>query len=162
MPFLANYFDHDEWLDRCEGLQIGLAMAGIDATIVPVRLGQFLEWSRLTRTRLDEHALDGFATLTLAMRNASVTTVLAVVSELEFATHSRPVAAFADYGDSRHWLRHREALRLKLEAIGGRIEQLPVCVDAFVDWCICLGQDTSEAALDRYAQLVLEHLTSYD
>jgi hypothetical protein len=162
MPFLADYFNSGDWLDRCEGMQIGLAMAGVDATIIPVRLGQFLEWSRLTRTPLDEQALDDFATLALAMRNASVTTVMAVVSEFEFATHSGRIAAFADYGDSRHWLRHREALRLKLEANGGRIEQLPIRVDAFVDWCVCLGQDTSEAALDRYAQLVLEHLTTLD
>jgi len=162
MPFLADYFDFDGWLDRCEGMQIGLAMAGVDATIIPVSLGRFLEWSRLTRTPFDEQALDDFATLALAMRNASVTTVMAVVSELEFATHSSRVAAFADYCDWRDWSRHREALRLKLEASGGRIAQLPIRVEAFVDWCVCLGQDTSEAALDRYAQLALERLTALD
>lgn len=162
MPFLSGYFDFEGWLDRCEGLQIGLAMAGVDAAVVPVRLGKFLEWSRLTRTRLEEQALDDFATLALAMRDASVTSVMAVVSELEFATHSRRVAAFTDYGDCRQWLRHRKALQWKREANGGRVELLPICLDAFLDWCACLRQDASEAALDRYALLSLEQLTTFD
>lgn len=162
IPFLADYLDFDDWLDRCEGLQIGLAMAGVDATIVPVRLGRFLEWVRLTRRPLDERALDRFATLALAIRNASASNAMAVVGELDFVAYSRRVAAFGDYGDSRHWQRHREALRWKLEASGVRVETLPICIDAFVDWCACLGQDASEAALDRYAQLVLEHLTTFD
>ena len=161
MPFLADYLDFDGWLDRCEGLQIGLAMAGLDAVIVPVRLGKFLEWSRLTGTPLDEYALDAFATLALAMRNASPPSVMAIVDELDFAAHARRVAAFADHRDGRRWGRHREALRLEREASVGRVEQLPICLEAFLDWCGCLGQDASEAALDRYALLMLEHLTTF-
>lgn len=161
-PFLADYLDFDDWLDRCEGLQIGLAMAGVEATIVPVRLEQFLEWIRLTRRPLDERALDSFATLALANRDAAASNAMAVVNELDFVANSRRVSAFADYGDCLDWRRHREALRRQLEASGARVEMLPICVDGFVDWCACLGQDTSEAALDRYAQLVLEHLTTFD
>jgi hypothetical protein len=162
MPDLAGYFDYDEWLDCREGLQIGLAMAGVDATIVPISFAPFQEWSRLTGARLDERALDAFAALALAMRNASIFRVLAFVSELDFATHCRLVAAFAGRGDYRTWLRHRQAVRGKIEALGGRVEEFPVGVAGFVDWCACRGQNTSEATLDRYAQLMLEHLTSYD
>ena len=161
-PILAESFDFEGWRDRSEGLQIGLAMAGVEATIIPVRLARFIEWSRLTQTPPDESALDGFAALALAMRNETVTTVMAVVGELEFAAHALRVAAFAAYGDNRHWRRHREALRSKLEAGGGLVAELPICVDAFVDWCECVRQDASEAALDRYAQLLLEHLTTFD
>ena len=160
--FLADYPDFDSWLDRCEGLQIGLAMAGVDATIVPIRLGRFLEWIRLTGGLLDERALDRFARLSLTMRNGGASNTMAVVSESDFVGYSRRVAAFVDYCDGRHWRRHRAALRGKLEANGGRVETLPICVEAFVDWCACLGLDTSEAALDRYALLALEHLATFD
>lgn len=162
MPFLADYFDFDGWRDRCEGLQVGLSMAGVEAIIVPIRLGRFLEWARLTERHLDEEALDDFAGSALAMRNASLTMVMAVVGEADFERRCGRVAAFANFGESRRWLRHRNALRLRLEASGAHVEQLPICVDAFIDWCVCLGQDASEAALDRYAMLVLEHLTTFN
>lgn len=160
--FLANDLDFDGSLDRCEGLQIGLAMAGVDATIVPIRPGRFLEWVRLTRRPLVERALDEFAALALAMRSASVTAVMADVDEMDFLAHSGRVAAFSGYGESRRWLRHRRAFHAKLEANGGRVETLPIRVEAFIDWCACLRQDTSEAALDRYALLALERLTTFD
>ncbi len=162
MPDLAGCLDYDEWLDSREGLQIGLAMAGVDASIVPVGLTSFLEWGRLTGARLDERALDAFAALALAVRNASVSKVMAVVSEREFATQSRVVAAFAARSRYRSWLRRRQAMRANIQAVGGRVEALPVRVGSFVDWCACLGQNTSEAMLDRYAQLTLERLTCYN
>ena len=160
--FLAANLDFDGSLDRCEGLQIGLAMAGVDATIVPIRTGRFQEWVRLTRRPLDERTLDAFATLALAMRDASVTAVMAEIDEMDFVAHSPWIAAFSSYGESRRWRRHRRATRAKLEASGARVETLPIRVDAFVDWCACLRQDTSEAALDRYALLTLERLTTFD
>ena len=86
--------------------------------------------------------------------------MLAVVSEFDFATHSGLIAAFAGRGGYRGWLRRRQSTRAKIEAIGGRIEELPVRVGAFVEWCSCLRQSASEVALDRYAQLLLEHLAS--
>ncbi|MGD0639386.1 MAG: hypothetical protein ABSC22_01445 [Roseiarcus sp.] len=159
IPELAGYFDYDDWLDGREGLQIGLAMAGGDATIVPVSLTSFLEWGRLTGAPLGERALDAFAALTLAMRNASVSSVLAVVSARDFATHVRALAAFARHRDYRSWSRRRRAMREKIEASGGRVEELPVRIEGFVDWCACLGGEPSEAMLDRYAQLMLERLT---
>jgi len=162
IPFLVDYFDFEDWLDRCEGLQIGLAMAGVDATIIPIRFEQFLEWGHLTRTPLNEQALDVFATLALDMRDTPTTTVMAAVSEFDFTAYSGRVAAFAGYGDSRHWRRHRDALQCKLEASGARVETLPIRLDAFVDWSTCVGQNTSEAWLDRYAQLMLEHLTTFE
>jgi hypothetical protein len=154
--FLADDLDFDGSLDRCEGLQIGLAMAGVDATIVPIRPGRFLEWVRLMRRPLVERALDEFAALALALRSASVTAVMADVA------YSGRIAAFSVYGESRRWLRHRRAFHTKLEANSGRVETLPIRVEAFIDWCACLRQDTSEAALDRYALLELERLTTFD
>ncbi len=160
MPDLASYFDYEDWLDSREGLQIGLAMAGVDAPIVPVGFAPFLDWGRLTEALLSERALDAFAALALAMRSANAPKVMARVSELEFEAHCRSVVAFAGRGDYRRWMRRRRTARVKVEAIGGRVEELPVRLADFLDWCACLGQDASEASLDRYAHLTLERLTA--
>ena len=49
---------------RC-GLLIGLAMAGIDASMVVVDLSSFLGWRDRTGKPADERALDAFASATL-------------------------------------------------------------------------------------------------
>jgi hypothetical protein len=157
---LAGCLDYDDWLDSREGVQIGLAMAGVDATTVCVSLSSFLEWCGLTGASSDERALDAFAALALTVRNSRASKVLAVVSEFDFVTHFLEVAAFAGRRDYQGWARHRREIRAKAIAAGLRVEELPVRVGGFVEWCACLRQEASEAALDCYAQLLLEYLTS--
>ncbi len=104
---LADHRNYEDWLDSREGLQIGLSMAGVDATIVCVSLSSFLEWRGLTGASSDERALDAFAALALIVRNSRASKALAVVSEFDFATHSLDVAAFAGGRDYQDWARHR-------------------------------------------------------
>jgi hypothetical protein len=156
---LAHCCDYDDWLDAREGLQIGLGMAGVEARIVPVSLSSFLEWSRLSGTASDERALDAFAFLASAARNSPDLRVFAVVGEPDFARHFSAIGAFAAHGGYSRWLRHRRAARAEAIAAGLHVEELPIRLDGFLAWCACLGQTESEAALDRYAQLLLEHLT---
>ena len=85
---LARCADYDDWLDAREGLQMGLAMAGVDARIVKVALSSFLEWSRLSGASADERALDAFAGLVSVARNSPELRVFASVDELDFAAHS--------------------------------------------------------------------------
>jgi hypothetical protein len=157
---LAGYLDYDDWLDSREGLQIGLDMAGVDATIVGVSLSSFLEWRDLTGASSDQRALDAFAWAALAIRNSTESQVFAVVHEFDFLKYFRTISAFAGHGEYRSWLRHRQAMRAEAITADLRVEELPVHVASFVEWCACLGQSASEAALDRYAQLLFEHLTS--
>jgi hypothetical protein len=135
-------------------------MAGVDAATVCVSLSSFLEWRGLTGASSDERALDAFAALALIVRNSPVSKALAVVSEFDFATHSLEVAAFAGRRDYQDWARHRREIRAKAVTAGLRDVELPVRVGGFVEWCACLRQEASEAALDCYAQLLLEYLTS--
>lgn len=58
---LADWCDYQDWLDARWGLQFGLALAGVEAEIVVVRLSPFLEWCSLTQRPADERALDAFA-----------------------------------------------------------------------------------------------------
>ena len=62
---LAEYGDYEDWLDARCGLLIGLAMAGIDASMVVVDLSSFLGWRDRTGKPADERALDAFASATL-------------------------------------------------------------------------------------------------
>lgn len=157
---LARYIDYDDWLDSREGLQIGLSMAGVDAAKACVSLSSFLEWRGLTGASSDQRALDAFAALSLAMRTSRSTKVFAAVNEFDFAARPLEVAAFAGGRDYRGWVRHRRGMRAQAVAAGLHVEELPVRLGGFGEWCMCLGQSASEAALDRYAQLLLEHLTS--
>ena len=160
IPSLAGYLDYDDWLDRQEGLQLGWDMVGVEATIVCINLASFLEWRRLVGAGADEGALNSFAAVALAMRTASVSRVLAAISEADFTRHSASTFVIAGGRDYGRWSRYRRALRVKIETLGGRAEQLPVRIEDFLAWCACLGQATSEDALDRYAQLTLERLTT--
>lgn len=158
---LADYFDYEDWLDAREGLQIGLAMIGIDATLIKVEFDHFLEWSRLTETAPSEGALDQFAALAQAARSGAISATFAVIAEFDFQSHPGALAALAGGRDYRRWSRYRRSRRTKLEALGRRVEQMPVRVDRILDWCACIGQPASETALDHYAQLTLERLTEY-
>ncbi len=160
IPELAGYADYSDWLDSREGLQIGLSMAGDDAVTACVSLSSFLEWRDLTGASSDLPALDAFAALAFAVRKTRVSKVLAFVSATDFATHALEVAAFAGHSDYHGWMRHRQAARADALAAGLRVEELPVRVGGFVEWCACLRQRACEGALDRYARLLLEHLTS--
>jgi hypothetical protein len=157
---LARYIHYDDWLDSREGMQIGLSAAGVDAAMVRVSLRSFVEWRDLTGASSDQPALDAFAALALTVRNSRALNVLAVVGEDDFAARSLEVAAFGGRGDYQGWARHRRALRAKAIAAGLRVEELRIRVGSFLEWCACLGQNASEAALDRYAQLLLEYLTT--
>ncbi|MGD1015891.1 MAG: hypothetical protein ABR863_05550 [Roseiarcus sp.] len=157
---LADHRNYGDWLDSREGQQIGLSMAGVNAATVCVSLSSFLEWRGLTGASSDERALDAFAALALIVRNSPASKALAVVSEFDFATHSLEVAAFAGRRDYQDWARHRREIRAKAVAAGLRVVELPVRVGGFVEWCACVRQEACEAALDCYAELLLEFLTS--
>ena len=58
MPELQTYADYSDWLDLREGAQIGLAMAGVDARIVPVDFQRFISWCVDCRVDLTKSALD--------------------------------------------------------------------------------------------------------
>ena len=159
---LSDCSDYDDWLDRREGLQIGLAMTGVNAAIVRVDLASFLEWRSLTGAAFGECALDAFAALALAVRAGAITRTLATISESDFAIHAPALATVAGKRSYARWLRYRSTRRVKWEALGARIAQLPVRVDAFLAWCGCLEQPATEEMLDRYAQLTLERLATLD
>jgi hypothetical protein len=157
---LAAYSSYRDWLDAREGLQIGLSMAGVEATTVCVSLSAFLRWRALTGASCDERALDAFAALVSTVRGADGLRVLAVVGGYDFATHPLQAAALAGRRDYRDWLRHRRSMRAEAIADGLHVEELPIRLDGFAEWSACLRQSACEAALDRYAHLLLEHLTS--
>ncbi len=157
---VADYLNYWDWFDAREGLQIGLSLAGVDAATVCVGVSSFLQWRDLTGASSDERALDAFAALASTVRGEDALRVVAVVSAFDFATHPLQVAAFAGRRDYRGGARHRRATRAKAIAAGLHVEEMPVRLGGFAQWCACLRQSASEAALDRYAQLLLEHLTS--
>jgi len=159
VPDLVGYFSYGDWLDSREGFQIGLAIAGVDVTIVSVALAPFLAWCRLTGAPPSERALDAFASMILVLKNPPEPRVLAVVRQAEFDSYSGKVAAFRIHHDFGQWLLHRETIREGLAASHPRIEELPIRIKDFVAWSQCLGESTSEAAMDQYAKLVLEYLT---
>jgi hypothetical protein len=160
VPDLNLYSDFADWRDSREGFQMGLAMAGVDVKMVPVALKPFLAWRRLTGIAANERALDAFASTILLFRTPPEPTVLAFVGEPEFAAHSRNVSALATHRDYQQWLRHRQTIRIKAAMSGLRVEELPIPLDDFVEWSVCIGQ-MCETSIDRYAQLLLEHF-AYD
>lgn len=160
IPDLLGFPSYEDWLDAREGLQVGLSMAGIDAPMVRVGLTSFLEWSDLTGVRYDERAFDAFAASVLTVRRARGLRVLAVVSEFDFARYARGGDILAGHSDYQSWTRHRRQSRAVALGAGMQVEELPVRLGTFVEWCSCLGLSACEAALDRYAQLLLEHLAS--
>ena len=61
IPELQSYADYCDWLDVREGAQIGLAMTGVDARIMPVVFQLFLSWCEAACLRPSEAALDAYA-----------------------------------------------------------------------------------------------------
>lgn len=162
MAGLSDCRDYEDWLDRREGLQIGLAMTGVEAAIVRVDLASFLEWASLAGAPLGECALDAFAALALAARAGAISMTLATICEPDFTAHAPALAGVTGQRDYARWTQYRQTRRVKWEALGARIAQLPVRVGDFLAWCACLGQAASEETLDRYAQLTLERLTALE
>ena len=60
---LKAYADYDDWLDVREGLQLGLAIAGVDVRIVRIELSSFLTWCGRAGRQSGEESLDDFAAL---------------------------------------------------------------------------------------------------
>jgi hypothetical protein len=158
IPELAAYSDYQDWLDCREGFQIGLSASGVDVKMVSVVLSPFLAWCRLTGAAAGERVLDTFAAILLLLRRPPVPHALALVRRDEFETYAGVVGAFAPHADFEAWARHRAAAQKRIAELGGKTESLPVRISDFVEWGKCLGQQTSESALDRYAALVLEFL----
>jgi hypothetical protein len=157
MPDLNLYSGYEEWCECREGFQMGLAMAGVDVKMVNVALTPFLAWCRLTGTPPDERALEAFATTILQFQVSPKPIVLAFVGQKEFEAHWRDIPAFSAHCGYQQWLRHRRAIGVKAAASGLHVEELPVPVDGFVEWSACLSA-IFEPSIDRYAQLMLEHL----
>lgn len=61
LPDLGSWLDYDDWRDSREGSLLGLAMAGVDARFVPVKLAAFLTWCNERRRRPDGRSLDAYA-----------------------------------------------------------------------------------------------------
>jgi hypothetical protein len=61
MPELQSYVDYGDWLDVREGAQIGWAMTGVDARIVPVDFQRFVSWCEAACLKPSEAALDAYA-----------------------------------------------------------------------------------------------------
>jgi hypothetical protein len=158
IPDLLGYLAYEDWLDRREGFQIGLSMAGITVTTVQIALSPFVAWCRLMETRPTERALDAFAALTSFLSEAEPFAAIALITQAEFERHGASVEAFAPHGGYGEWQLYRDILLDKIVKSGRKVETLPVRVSNFVEWCRCLDQSTSEASLDAYATLSLELL----
>jgi hypothetical protein len=160
IPALAAYADYDDWLDARDGQRMGLALGGVDAEFAPVSLTALLAWARLTRSKLDEAALDRLAGFVRAVRQTPKAVAFATIA-------ARDLAAFADRLDGNGgardftaWLRRRRARRANLEADGAHVFEVPIHLCDIVAWCDCFEQPVCEAALDAYAALLLELLTT--
>ena len=159
IPWLDDYSDYEDWLDSRLGLQMGLAMSGVEAAVVHVGLAEFREWCALTRTTPNEDALDTFAALAQSARNGASPRVLAELDEADFNRRRLEIVPVAEGLEFQQWRLRRKTMRADLTADRIRFESLPVCVDSFLAWCACVDERPSETTLDRYARLLLEHLT---
>ena len=68
MPELESYSDYDDWLDCRHGRMMGLAMAGVETTLVSVTLADFHRWCVERGQPPTEAALDAFAAAANAPR----------------------------------------------------------------------------------------------
>jgi hypothetical protein len=162
IPDLAAQGDYQDWLDSREGFQMGLAMAGVDVKMMFVTVSQFLTWCRHSQTTPSESALDAFASLLALLTRPPAVTSAAAVRRGDFDVYRREVEAFAAHADYDEWLEHREARLKNLIASGAHVESFPICVRDFVAWSKCVGERTTEGALDRYVTLTLEFLTEHE
>jgi len=154
MADLIGHRTYEDWLDAREGLQMGLSMAGLDAALVSVSFSAFQQWCLQTGAPANERALDVFAGVAAATRDFAATDTIPVVGETDFATF-RDIPAFAEHRDHMAWTAHRQASPSSRHAKG-----VPIDVANFVAWCKCVGETASEAAFDRYARLLVEHVAA--
>ena len=61
MPELQRYADYSDWLDVREGVQVGLAMAGVLVRIVRIDLDRFVSWCEAAGLSPTESTLDDYA-----------------------------------------------------------------------------------------------------
>ena len=66
MPELEAYSDYDDWLDCRYGRMMGLAMAGVETSLVSVTLADFHRWRLEHDQPPTEEALDAFALISEA------------------------------------------------------------------------------------------------
>jgi hypothetical protein len=156
----AQSLDYEDWLDDRYGLTVGLCSSGVDARIVTVDLSTFLAWCRSAKLAPTEKNLHLFAGFVAGLRDRSMghaaATILAAVSDADFALYFDLVDAFRSAGDYGAWTARREAAVRAAQACGKIVFQTPTPIGAFLDWTRCLGQNSCEAFLDRYAALTLE------
>jgi hypothetical protein len=155
-PALGAYADYDDWLDAREGLQMSLALAGVDAEFTPVSLTALLAWARLTESEPDDAALDRLAAFVHSVRLAPNSAALAAISQSDFDACDR----IGGVGDFAAWLRRRRTRRVELSAAGAQVFELPVRLEDVIAWCTCVDQPVCESALDAYAALLLELLAT--
>jgi hypothetical protein len=158
IPDLCRYSDYQDWLDHREGFQIGLSMAGVEVSTIPVELVHFLAWCRIVPMRPSERALDQFAFTLFRLRRPPAPVAFASVDPLDFQRLGQTLEAFAPYADYRSWSDHRASEQKRIVAEGARTELVPINLDDFVVWTECLGERASETSLDGYATLLLEFL----
>lgn len=155
---LEAYSSFLDWLDCREGLQIGLSLAGVDATLMRVQLAGFVLWCDMTGCVPSLRSLDAFAAFIEALRRAPPPAVVARIEAPQFAAHRGQLAAFDGERDYAAWTSRRRGIRERADAAGLRVVEQPVRIDKFLEWCACVGEARSEAALDNYAALLLEYL----
>jgi hypothetical protein len=160
IPDFAQSLDYEDWLDDRYGLTVGLCSSGVDARIVTVDLSTFLAWCRSARLAPTEKNLHLFAGFVVDLRDRSMghaaATIFAAVSEADFALYFDLVDAFRTADDYGVWTARREASVRAAQACGKIVFQTPTPIGAFLEWTRCLGQNSCEAFLDRYAALTLE------
>src|SRR5665213_3299952 len=125
MPDLSPYCDYQDWRDAREGLQMGLAMAGIEAVLVPVGLDSFLRWCGLAGTGSNEVSLDAFGRLALTVAKPKCQ-ILAVVEESDFSRHHFAAATAFGPVDYEPWRRHRARVHANALAAGLSVEEQPI------------------------------------
>jgi hypothetical protein len=162
IPGFADHQDYDDWLDSCYGWIIGLCSSGVDAHAVKVEFSDFLAWRRRTKLAPSRRSLDEFAALVHVMCDDQEAEVrlraVATVNEAEFLAHFDRVEAFQSSGDYSTWAARRESIEQTALASGKTVIRSPTPIDEFLKWARCLGCESSETLLDRYAHLALETL----
>jgi hypothetical protein len=155
---LEAYPSFSDWLDCREGLQIGLSLAGVEAALIRVRLAGFALWCDLTGRSPSLRSLDAFAAFVETLRRAPSAAVVAQIDARQFAAHRGRLAAFDGQRDYDAWSERRRRMRERAVAAGLHVVEQPVQIGKFVEWCACVRESGSEAALDTYAALLLEYL----
>lgn len=153
-------FDYDDWIEFRMGAEVGLSWAGVDSVRVPVSASSFLRWCQLRGQTPSEASLDAFAAIAWTLENKREVVVFACVGEEDFSRSQDAISAFAEAGDFARWSKLRDEARLRAQREGKRVEEMPILVADFEAWRACLGEWSGERALDAYAHLRLEQLTT--